>query len=673
MRPRANKSLAVKLLVFVLVTLSVCGAAYADQYELFVDNPNGDHSSGVAKRFEGRYDPTANTLRWKAVFEATVPDGFLPQGWWFVLGPGPVPRGDAGEYAILYLDAYDPAAPTLVVYGYNGVNGGNSFLDGDGNSPGTQTPDRILSSKVDSSWITTLSVTDDSSGPLPLRTFEWEINVAAINAHVPLYPSSGGDPWYGTGFGDEATSCGSTPHLGLWFHPRRLAAAPSYCAFGDPSDVCLQGASIPATGFIKSMPFVGQGWFDWECIPVNTRPTCEGLVPPGGDYVAFIGDPLMVTVTGSDADSDEQLTVQYSGAPTSATWSLLPGSTGAAPLSTAFQWTPTLADAGSEYDVSVEFTDSYGSSVSCPFHIRVNTPPVCDLGGPYLDLVCAGAETQVLLDLSGTFDPDTDPIDLAFATTCDGGAASIELVDPITAAITISEPGQGIAANCSVTMEVSDGGDSTTCSAPLSVLPCELDCLGDPNGQAELDLCGVCNGTNACLDCESVPFGGKVVDRCGVCGGDGTSCLECSESDITAAQFALDGNSDRLRGTVIAGTKQLRRKAGYATTDPFIAQVRIDAEKLFFENWNLVWTELTSLQTTCENQVFCVSVSNEPTIQVFEGNTEKLGKIVSRIARQLRRAGAERAAAKLAARGNRLVKEALSLSAELPKSSSLCS
>jgi hypothetical protein len=39
------------------------------------------------------------------------------------------------------------------------------------------------------------------------------------------------------------------------------------------------------------------------------------------------------------------------------------------------------------------------------------------------------------------------------------------------------------------------------------------------------DLCGECDGDNACLDCAGVPRGTLTHDGCGVCGGDGLSCV----------------------------------------------------------------------------------------------------------------------------------------------------
>ncbi len=39
------------------------------------------------------------------------------------------------------------------------------------------------------------------------------------------------------------------------------------------------------------------------------------------------------------------------------------------------------------------------------------------------------------------------------------------------------------------------------------------------------DLCGVCNGDNACLGCDGKPFSNATYDSCGICNGHGTSCV----------------------------------------------------------------------------------------------------------------------------------------------------
>ena len=59
------------------------------------------------------------------------------------------------------------------------------------------------------------------------------------------------------------------------------------------------------------------------------------------------------------------------------------------------------------------------------------------------------------------------------------------------------------------------GGDNSSC----------YDCLGIPNGYAEVDECGVCDGDNSsCSDCLGVPNGDALVDNCGVCDGDSSLC-----------------------------------------------------------------------------------------------------------------------------------------------------
>eukprot|EP00741_Cyanophora_paradoxa_P011120 tig00020553_g10741.t1 len=49
----------------------------------------------------------------------------------------------------------------------------------------------------------------------------------------------------------------------------------------------------------------------------------------------------------------------------------------------------------------------------------------------------------------------------------------------------------------------------------------------DPDPCTTRDLCGTCNGQNACLDCAGTVNGLLRKDECGVCGADGTSCKGC--------------------------------------------------------------------------------------------------------------------------------------------------
>ena len=106
---------------------------------------------------------------------------------------------------------------------------------------------------------------------------------------------------------------------------------------------------------------------------------------------------------------------------------------------------------------------------------------------------------------------------------------------------------------------------------------CLQDCLGDWGGIAEVDLCGVCNGDNSsCTDClgvifgsayedncgvcnndstdDCVPdcngeFGGDLVfDQCGICGGDNSTCLDCAGNPNGSAYIDMCGECDDYSG-----------------------------------------------------------------------------------------------------------------------------
>ena len=163
---------------------------------------------------------------------------------------------------------------------------------------------------------------------------------------------------------------------------------------------------------------------------------------------------------------------------------------------------------------------------NCP-----NEPPVCNIGGPYLQ-ECGGVETNIQLDGSASWDPEGMPLDYQWQVVC-LKPASIVGGDTATPIVTLFEPGQGKPTNCQVHLTVSDGSLQSSCSTTIDVPACILDCLGEPFGVAVLDACGVCDGKNECFDCAGVPFGTAKVDRCGKCEGDGTSCLGCVATNNT--------------------------------------------------------------------------------------------------------------------------------------------
>ncbi|MCB0331567.1 MAG: hypothetical protein KDD70_17975, partial [Bdellovibrionales bacterium] len=167
-----------------------------------------------------------------------------------------------------------------------------------------------------------------------------------------------------------------------------------------------------------------------------------------------------------------------------------------------------------------------------------NTPPLCDAGSTYSQN-CTGVTTNVFLSGANSYDAENE-LGFIWSNDCEQAAFNDSTVEnPV---LGLLQPGLGEAQDCQVTLTVKELGVleplTDTCSAPISVTACSLDCFDEPLGLATLDECGVCDGNNECFDCLGIPFGTARVDRCGVCSGDGTSCLNCvsfNQSNTLAA------------------------------------------------------------------------------------------------------------------------------------------
>lgn len=162
---------------------------------------SSSNDGGDFERIRARYNANTQRFRWETTFSDQRTKGFA-----LAVNNGPDPKGHAGELALLYLDACDTNDVRLTAYAYNGQNLLNSWTDGNGNAPGNQVPDSILSSVTRSDWIRELSVRDEADGG---RTFVLDIDATLLNQHDPMYPGPNGEEWFGIGFAEQ---------LGLWFH-----------------------------------------------------------------------------------------------------------------------------------------------------------------------------------------------------------------------------------------------------------------------------------------------------------------------------------------------------------------------------------------------------------------------------------------------------------------------
>lgn len=107
--------------------------------------------------------------------------------------------------------------------------------------------------------------------------------------------------------------------------------------------------------------------------PVLDTPVCSSTVE------AFVGSPISFSVTASDADAGDVVTLSGSSLPTGATMSpALPVSGN--PLSTTFSWMPTAGDVGTHV-LNFTATDLTGLEASCSVTLDVRRTPVIIIPG----------------------------------------------------------------------------------------------------------------------------------------------------------------------------------------------------------------------------------------------------------------------------------------------------
>ena len=181
--------------------------------------------------------------------------------------------------------------------------------------------------------------------------------------------------------------------------------------------------------FISSLPPDGSvatavGSFTLILQAVNVAPSCavnlssaelNFVQPTPGSFVVTEGETITVLFDGDDPDGDD-LTVSGSGLPTG---SSLSPSSGAAPLTATFEWTPTAAaKSGAPYTVSVAFTDPLGETATCEFSIQdINLRPLCDAGGGLngtRTFECEGPDGALVTLIGSATDADDDDTTLMF-------------------------------------------------------------------------------------------------------------------------------------------------------------------------------------------------------------------------------------------------------------------
>lgn len=238
-------------------------------------------------------------------------------------------------------------------------------------------------------------------------------------------------------------------------------------------------------------------------------------------------------------------------------------------------------------------TDAYASII-----VRYNydAVPVCEVapdGVSYENLTCGGLTSTIQLDGSASNDAKSKGLDFIWSSNCPNGIFSDATA--IAPTLTFDSQVNGNPTSCTITLIVVDSfGQQTSCQTTTSVQGCTFDCLGQLNGPARLDNCGVCNGNN--------------------------DCYNCNDFETLTSSFGLDGTSN-------AQLKNLKKAVKYRRTIskmPNFGQALIQNGQAFHnEAWILAWS-LPEVITTCKNVQFCQSVNNQAYEVAFLNNSNGL-------------------------------------------------
>ncbi|GEM_PF-5971064 len=652
--------------------------------------------AGVTEKIVGIYNTTDNHFEWEVEFSpapASEPfPGVLPNSFWLVLNNGPMPKHTSqGEVPIIHFDGTDPLNPVLSVYAYAGSNSGSSWRDGS-NLAGIQDADRILSNiapvgiRNPSGWVKELLVQDISPDR---RKFRFAIDATAIQNHIPKYgstdtPGCDVNPalcWEGLRFGpfggDSMNPAGN--YIGVWMHPFADLTS-DYYEVGDPVDP-------DKFGFLSAWNVIGDkhGWFDtgMKYPPVRiVKPACK---IDDLHFTLTEGVPFQHSIRVADP-AGGGLTVNYSGFPPAMTFDPTEGGTIQNGEQILYNWTPGQSDVGIFYDIITKLTDKWGTEAECSFSVETepNEPPEGEFDGEIPPLPCSDPRVSQTLTLLVTDDGVPNNIlNYQWSSTCpnatfsDSGGTVQGSQATLQTSITFDAETNGLPSSCTVTANVSDGLKSKDFTVLLTVEQCQKDCAGTINGNAQFDICGVCEGDGtSCLDCEGTPFGSVKIDRCGVCGGNGNSCLGCEPYNVSDILGSLDSRANQQARLITRISKLIRKAPESSAKSKKIASVAIlEAKKLELLQWQSLWINYGATGQICQNSSFCVSSSNVEVLSGVGATSETFRKTTKRLISRTARDGTASSSkrAKWAKTNKRLHNQNIAELSSLPSAKSLCS
>lgn len=191
--------------------------------------------------------------------------------------------------------------------------------------------------------------------------------------------------------------------------------------------------------------------------------------------------------------------------------------------------------------------------------------------------------------------------------------------------------------------------ESSACSSVVSVGNCNFDCLGQLNGTANFD-------------------------RCGVCRGDGTSCLGCETVDISSLQFSIDGNQRAQARLVDQIARKILKNPNASNKSKRLAK-KLSRESFvdFEDSWQLLWN-MPQISTSCSNSQFCIQSDNSQVIDEIVANSAGLHEKLVRIVNELRLlTGKSNTAKNTLKQGARFDRQNVEAAGKIPVTVSACS
>ena len=218
--------------------------------------------------------------------------------------------------------------------------------------------------------------------------------------------------------------------------------------------------------------------------------------------------------------------------------------------------------------------------------------------------------------------------------------------------IDLTAPGEGKPTSCEVSLTVTRGEESVSCSLPAQVSACILDCNNEINGVA-------------------------IFDACGECGGDGNSCgsKACETQNIAKAQITVDGSA---RGMARTGTRAANYLAKLVRNRSFLNELLKQMNNFYVQTWIDTWSISSNILTCTSANNLCSSVSLTTQINSVTDFGQSLfdvaNKIIDKIEKRRRiKRGHFRVARKLRRQLNRYYNSFTKEIANIPSSQSVCS